>query len=404
MKKIALYFLAAAALFAGCSEKNIEPSVNAEDAWMYDASLPVPIKFTMGDGSLTKGTQVASLDDMVGKKFGFYAVNSGRDADNMGTYTTAIPALLETGWKQGIGATCQLVDGKYMFDFEDGPYYYGQTDWTPYTFYGYYAHYQDVITTPDYTEEDRKDNVNPSNGYIYVRLAIGHTDILWGKAEPVEEGFVTTKNGDKCYGFNAPYLRNGGTQPVMKFKHVTSCVSFKAEQVTSEVSSANLEIVQIDVLQTPVVGNLFIAHVDETLEHTFSQTATLKKGTVSLTSEHGLPVALSAGGSIALGSESLFICPGKQYDVKISYRVVGSEQVMSYTATLMPTTLLKDDNGQQLYDENGEPKTEEGFVAGYSYTYNFKVYSPVDIRIEAEIEPYKPAFDKTEDIDPEDFM
>ena len=116
MKKFALYFLAAAALFVGCSEKNIEPSVNAEDAWMYDASLPVPIKFTMGEGSLTKGTQVASLDDMVGKKFGFYAVNSGRDADNMGTYTTAIPALLETGWKQGVGATCQLVDGKYMFD------------------------------------------------------------------------------------------------------------------------------------------------------------------------------------------------------------------------------------------------------------------------------------------------
>ena len=115
MKKFALYFLAAAALFAGCSEKNIEPSVNADDAWMYDETLPVPIRFSASSGSLTKGA-INNVSDMVGKTFGFYAVDSGADHANPAEgWSISTPKL---SMPQGAMATCEEIgDGKVIFNF-----------------------------------------------------------------------------------------------------------------------------------------------------------------------------------------------------------------------------------------------------------------------------------------------
>ena len=153
MKKIALYILAAAAVFAGCSKNNINTSpVDPEDAWMYDATLPVPIRLGANSTTLTKGAQINSLAAMDGKTFGFYAVNSGNDYAVTGNnWSTSVPSMpLEPG-----------VQGVYnaetnRFDFVGGPYFYDQTDWTPYTFYGYYDfhhlffHFASLSRTPCY--------------------------------------------------------------------------------------------------------------------------------------------------------------------------------------------------------------------------------------------------------------
>ena len=104
MKKIALYILAAAAVFAGCSKNDVNTTpVDPEDAWMYDATLPVPVRLGANTTSLTKGAQINTLEHMNGKTFGFYAINSGNDNDlTENEWSTNVPLMpLEAG-AQGV--------------------------------------------------------------------------------------------------------------------------------------------------------------------------------------------------------------------------------------------------------------------------------------------------------------
>ena len=118
----------------------------------------------------------------------------------------------------------------------------------------------------------------------------------------------------------------------------------------------------------------------------------MDKGQIKL---GGLPQQISATSS-ELGNESLFLYPQPSYKVTLSYAY--GEFTDSYTVELKPVT--------KEIDEEGYVTNVDGFRAGYHYTYNFKVYSPEEIVIEAEIEPYKPAFgdDVWEEVDPEKYM
>lgn len=387
MKKIALYILAAAAIFAGCSKNNIETSpVADEDAWMYDATLPVPIRLGANSGSLTKGEPINDLADMDGKLFGFYAVNSGKDPLEGGWASLNLSDMPLSVEDNGVQGHYNAKTGR--FDFVGGPFYYNQTDWTPYTFYGYYAHVNDV-TNPDHLNGTQEGIIGDDR--IFVRLGIGHNDILWGKAEADS---VITANKEICYGFNAPYLRNGGAQPVMTFKHMTACVTFNVQQV-GNANNLPMQVETVKILNTPVYANLVIAsNVPTIKEGAF--TATKVDGTIEL---GGLPQTISTT-STKLGNESLFIYPGPSYKVELSYSYGTSTD--SYIAELKPVT--------KVMDEEGNETEESGFIAGYHYKYNFKVYSPEEIVIEAEIEPYIPAFgtdadgnDIVQDYDPEEY-
>ena len=385
MKKIALYFLAAAAVFAGCSKNNVETTpVADEDAWMYDATLPVPIRLGASTNTLTKGNPIETLEQMDGKLFGFYAINSGKDSLE-GAWSTNVPNM-------PLSLKFDGVQGHYnaatrRFDFVGGPYYYDQTDWTPYTFYGYYAHVKDV-TNPDYVET--QEGVIATEK-IFVRLGIGHNDILWGKAEADS---VKTTSGETCWGFNAPYLRNGGNQPVMTFKHMTSCVSFKVQQVGTDAITMNIDSVVVE--NAPKRANLVIASKNASEEGKFASVLG-DRGPIYL---GGMPQKITTV-SKDLGNESLFLYPQQSYEVRIDYSYGNSKD--SYTAKLEPKTkfIMKD----------GTVKDSLAFIAGYHYKYNFKIYSPEEIVVEAEIEPYKPAFgtdadgnDIVQDYDPEEYM
>ena len=369
MKRIALYFLAAAALLVGCNEKNIDtPSVDTEDAWMYDETLPVPIRFSADNGSLTKGA-INSVTDMVGKTFGFYAINSGIDPEG-GAWSIKTDIQMP----QGAMATCEEIgDGKVRFNFVEGPYYYGQTDWTPYTFYGYYAHIDD-INAPDYSEDQTE---NLTSDYIYVLLNIGHTDILWGKAAPEAPGSVTTSKGSIAYGFNAPYLRNGGKQPFMTFKHVTACVEITAQVEASQQVGAdpiNMTVAEFMALDVPVQDALFIAHKDEAKEGCFAGQARVVKDTLFMS---GIDTEkLLSNTPEALG-DPLFLAPtAGPVNTELKYMVNGKE-----------------------FKTKIELNPQGGFVAGYRYKYNLKIAAPEQIIIEATVEEYKDAWVGSTDID-----
>ena len=371
MKKFALYFLAAAALFAGCSEKNIEPSVNADDAWMYDETLPVPIRFSASSGSLTKGA-INNVSDMVGKTFGFYAVDSGADHANPAEgWSISTPNL---SMPQGAMATCEEIgDGKVRFNFLEGPYYYEQTDWTPYTFYGYYAHIED-IEAPDYSEDQYE---NKTSEYIYVFLNIGQTDILWGKAAPAAPGSVETSKGSIAYGFNAPYLRNGGKQPFMTFKHVTACLEVTAQVEASKQAGASpvkMTIKEFELKEVPIKDALFIAHKDATKEGTFANQARRQTGSLFM---KGIDPAMILTDSPQSIGNSLFLSPVQgPITTSLKYVVGGTE---------FTTNIVLNPQG--------------GFEAGKRYRYNFKIAAPEQIIIEATVEPYIDAWDENIDVD-----
>lgn len=382
MKKIALYILAAAAILAGCSKKNIETTpVNSEDAWMYDATLPVPVRFSVSNDSFTKAQPIENVDALVGKKFGFYAVNNGADEDE-GAWNTSVPDM---EMPQGAEAVAvKKTDGRVMFEFTEGPYFYEQTDWTPYTFYGYHAHVNDTAN------EDWGDNQGDDSfsNRISVHLNIGHTDILWGKAEAKDEYGAWKQATNGAYGFNAPYLRNEGLQPVINFEHVTACMQFNALAVASGQTGAEskvIEVIGFNILQTPVEADLFIAHRDSQYEGTFAAGV---PGTISITgltetSPKELTPLPSASAisenSTSLG-DPLFICPTTSaVKIELTYRVKGSDEVYPYTVTL--------------------PNPTSEYKKGYKYSFCFKIYSPEEIRIEADVKPYVSAWDGYEDVD-----
>jgi len=374
MKKIALYILAAAAVLVGCSKNNADttPVQNGEDAWMTDLSLPVPIRFSAANSSLTKGA-INTVNDMVGKKFGFFAVNG---------YNEHMAHATGLDMPQNAEATCHIVDAnKVRFEFTDGNYYYPQTVHDPYTFYGYHAHLMQSENGQYYMLE--KDS-------IAVRLNIGHTDILWGKAKATPE----TVDGVEYVGFNAPYIRKTGKQPFMNFKHVTSCISFNAktkipEYAATENDADNVVVTGVRVLGTVTSAELCIAHrTRDELEGTFIRSI-VPNGNVSVTKDDAgtnpnLDVTLTTS-SQPLGAD-IFLCPSEEIKVEISYKsvpktgVAGTNNVFKSTYTLRPTV------------EGGS--TVDGFVAGYHYKYTFVVYSPEKIVIEAKVVPYESAFGK----------
>lgn len=360
---------------ASCS-KDINPISSSDpDAWMYDETLPVPIMFTTGGAPMTKSI-INEVKDMDGKTFGFFAVN-GNVADWSKANGLSMP--------QNAAATVSmdnLKDGKVRFAFNEGPYYYDQTSWDPYTFYGYHAH----VAEPD----NYGKTVTMHADSIFVRTEIGRTDILWGWAKAK----TITKNEVEYEGFNARYIRNTQLQPEMNFKHLTACVSFgamtKKPQYAVDMTDADVvKITGVKVLNTVTVAELCVAHKDTTRQGQFG-----KLSGVNVPRTGNIAVAKDVDGTVtaldviisdqftSLG-QPLFLYPSEAITVEIEYEsvangVAGMVQKFTSQYTLAPTV--------------ADGSAVDGFVPGYEYKYNFVVYSPEKIVIEATVEPYKSAF------------
>lgn len=381
MKKIALYILAAAAIFAGCSKKNIDTTpVNAEDAWMYDATLPVPIQFSAGNSSLTKAALIESVGDMIGKKFGFFATNGNIDDWSKSN-------LLDMPQNAVATVSASDINGDLVrFKFDDGTYYYDQTSWDPYTFYAYHAQVSG--------RDEFGQTITQHSDSILVRADIGRTDILWGcaKAETLYDGEVSYE------GFNARYIRNSSRltgktiQPTIKFKHMTACVQFRAKTLAPEYAenfadADELKIVSMYVDDAIVKHSLCIAHKTQPEKQgTFAKLKNVNlpaKGDLYVsTDDEGANTALNVvlNETAAEVGKPLFIHPGDEIKIVVEYQTNVNGTVKNFTSayTLKPTV------------ENGS--VVNGFKAGYRYNYTLVVYSPERVVIEAQVDKYTSAF------------
>ncbi|MBE6238901.1 MAG: fimbrillin family protein [Bacteroidales bacterium] len=389
MKRFSIILLGALAIvMAGCS-KNIEPTSPDPDAWMHDASLPVPVLFSTGSQPMTKATAIDAAADMVGKDFGFFAFHQNMASWGSSSGNTFADNGI-VGWKQNLKGTIATVPatGNVQFTFDDGPYYYPQSSVNNYTFYGYHAHVLD-------------EEVRPQSGSVSVVVALGHNDILWAKAAAED---ITDAEGTTYQGFNARYIRksleNGAVQhPLMAFEHLTSAVSFSAKTDKSVFAEENpgkdiVTINKISILNTNLKANLCIAHkTDESKEGTLAE----RTSDIGAIDSGNITVQLDETPKPLIGQNNyFFIMPteeGEGITVQLDYTVDSGE---GKVITSSSTYELKPEV------QKGDMAGKVGFFAGYRYDYNFIVYTPERIVIEATVEPYEEAFNGPVDVLPKD--
>lgn len=368
---------------ASCS-KDIAPVPSPDpDAWMYDETLPVPIRFGVGELPATKGA-IETAADMVGKEFGFFATSH-----RYPNWTIQFPNPYGLDMPQNALATCvanPTDPSKVTFEFSQngGPYYYPQLSNDNYTFYAYHSHLADSVQVLRNKETQKY--------AIVVKVGVGKTDVLWSKAAATP--VTVTENGvENTYdGFNARFLRKGGLQPSMTFDHLTACVSFNAQTKKSAFSSSNegkdqIKITGITVLNTPILAQLIVASQDDNYK---------KEGTLIPSKRENLSESASfmlTDTPAQIGTD-FFLAESNSIKVRLDYDVISGEAggaTASYSSEYTLEPVVK----------NGDKAGETGFFAGYRYNYNFVVYTPERIAIEATVEPYVSAFNEPESVNPD---
>ena len=382
---------------ASCS-KDIAPVPSPDpDAWMYDETLPVPIRFGASSQPLTKGEAIEGPADMAGKDFGFFAFHDAMTSWGSTTGNTFVDNGI-SGWSQNMIGECVVSGDKVQFDFDGGPYYYPQISTDNYTFYGYHA---------------RTTEVRPSTNSIDVVVEIGHEDILWGKAEAEEFTLGEGVNAVTYEGFNARYIRKSteedldadgnpdGTarHPFMEFKHLTSRLSISAKTEKSQYAENNagkdqVTITKVSVLNTDVKANLRVAHrTDATAEAVFSKRAHDGKGNI----DSGNISVLLTETSQSLCDDFFILPEGENSKVTLQIDfTVDSGEGKTYTTSSVYTL-------DPEIKADGELKGKHGFFPGLHYKYNFIVYTPERVVIEATVLDYVSAFGdgETEDVYPD---
>ena len=368
IKRISIFLLGALAMImAGCS-KEPHTAAPGENDWVHDLTLPVPIQFSTAATPATKSA-IETADQMVGKNFGFFAV------DKAASDLTAPNGLSEIF--NNVSAQCALTDnytedGRQIVDFSwttGTSYYYPMTSKINYNFYGYHLWNSGASVT-----SETRITVPVS----YSGKSLWTTDILWGEAvaEP-----KSPEGSDLVYnGFNAAYVRKIG-KPMIDFKHATARVSFKATLAEDPDAKEGVQVDQFKLMNVPSSANLCVVDIlDPSLNGTFVD--------LGEPSESGCPIPGSNLGTLEQGvtaeiATDMFIPPmTESLVVRILYRVV-----MENGST----------GGQQTADYEIDPKlfnaSLNGYEAGKHYIFNLKFYSPERIVIDATVQEYENAFD-----------
>lgn len=251
MRKFSLYaILVAVCLAAGCNKERYETAIPGENDWIYDASLPVPIKFGISQSGVETKAGIVNTWDDVDKNFAIFGLPKNSD----------IPWTNATGgkiiWNEP--ATITEINGKGILDLggEDSDFYYpANENKTNYSFFGFYP--QDAATSV-YLRDSSSVNATVTID--------GKTDLMWAKkvAEPITE----TEGGKPYDGYNARYIRkNGAQQPNLDFKHLLSAlkIEFQYGGVENDlIKSAQITINSVTIKDFAKSATLLVALRDAT--------------------------------------------------------------------------------------------------------------------------------------------
>lgn len=409
MKRFSIILLGALAIMmAGCSKDVHTASKEpVSDDWQVNLDLPVPIEF--GSGSVQTKAPINSINDLLT----YVDENGTLHNKSIGVY--AIDKNASTIVKEDL-----LLDNHraYYIENEDGtkelslmqkesqginhdPQYYPIVSEKSYDFYGYYAR------TADENIAEISDETK-----ILVNVSVGShkDDILWAKA-------TTGENSD---GYHARYIRkNPDKKPTLNFKHVTSCLRFRAIYAPTYDDEGNI---------TSEMESIYISSIKFKNLHQTAQLCVLdvvNPANASKLTVTGDPVPLDAQRDVVLETKNnivadelfdldadgkrvykptplcddFFIAPQDEVleaEFVINYKPKGGKEVsQKVTYKLDPASL-----GARM-NEDGKVVDEEGnvirlFEAGYWYGFNIKVYSPEKISINVSLSDYNTAFGTTD--------
>ena len=393
MKRFSIIFLGSLAIMmAGCSKDVHTASKEpVSDDWLVNVEFPVPIEF--GTGSIQTKASFDSMDDLLtvdgGTKhsFGVYAIDKA-------TSTIEQDDLLLDNHR---AYYLENTDGSKSFTLvqkgstgiNPDPQYYPMVSEKSYDFYGYYARKGDSEIT----------GIGGSQIMVNVPVGSSKDDILWAKASTGMSG------NDYNDGYNARYIRkNPDDKPTLNFKHVTSCLKFKAiyapNEGETEPDMSEIKITALKIKSIPTQAQLCVIDVAEP-ENASQLFPTGDATDVDINGALAYQTNLIASkdGDTYVAADlcdDFFIAPQDealevQFTIKYTPATGTAAKSQTVTYTLDPSQLGadKNDNGQ-IEDDYGN--VIRLFEAGYQYGFSLKIYSPEEISIDVTIESYKNAF------------
>lgn len=385
MNKFGIIFLVFAAVVAvGCSKHVAAETQPAEDAWMYDESLPVPIQFGVSGVSVKVRSPFNSLDDLVGEDFGIIAMDVEQDV-----------VLLE-----GETATCvyDAVKDRQMLQFEREKYY-PYTSECNFSFFAYY----------------KGDNPNvPAFEDDCVKLTIegeqwGHQDVLWARsdAERLHVRYSSSmgryiqvqkiSSAEAYYdGFNAAYIRylaKGKPAQYAESEWYTHTYENYMPRLSFEHASTNLR---------------FMAVLDSESPTAFDSTPVIKSVSIS-------------GADIHTGADLIVVnkTDGQEGYLDVSNHPIGSLSLFNDEVSIVPTEegiLLGDglfiqplNKGSRLFmkveiEHNSEVKPlnvemtiPSNLKPGHYYTFELKLYKTTGVELAvADVAPWVEGWNSSE--------
>ncbi len=391
MKKLSYTTILAAAclLLPGCSDDAADKSLVSPDVLVADSE--VEIKLSSNSSNLVTRAGVVGEGDSF----------STSGSNDMGIFCLAEEALPEAlnapeiDWTRlpseandvaMYNVSAKVKSGNVVF--HDGAhYYYPQSNWYRYRFYGYY--------TAKAGKKDDAGNliVETSKNNITVPLTFnGYDDILWGKSGDADDDF-------KEYAYSAKYYRKHIDNekensdyytdpniiiPKMTFHHVMTCLQFsvKAEDEAAE----SMTIKSIELMDAPEDLKLIVADkedesnegkviVDENSE--LVNVPLMDVVNPNLTNATEIPQTLITSTETVIGGSdgypaAFYVLPQKEHKIRVSMIKDGRE-LPPYEAIVNLPDFQKD---QTTY-------------VGYQYTVKLKIYGPQEISLKATLEDWK---------------
>lgn len=369
MKKF--FFFAAAVVAMAACQKEAQLSSNEFAAPVEDGA-PVAVMFNSNVKASVSTKAQGGVDAWDATQnlhiYGYQRVRGGVD------YTTAVPFI------NNVVAASPAADAENnqlaVLNEAGKPFYYVGNN--TYDFYGYYV--DDLAAEPQTTATG-----------VYVPVTItGGEDLMVAKADPSVDGAALA---DYRFAYSA-YAARRGVQPTLNFQHqlvrfrfqITSGTTFE----TTGDAEKNMYVTGL-TLNARNTADLYVAGETVGLQNISDARAdlalrSLVDGALVDLVAYEVPDkdAVVVEGANILG-ESLMVIPNEVVD--------GEADTFKATLTMtqfgetqeLPLTLSIAD----VKDAEGNPVNQTQFTAGYSYLITVKVYGLEEVKISAELEPWK---------------
>lgn len=349
MKKIfnIVTILVAAISIIGCNK--IEQEID-ENAWIYDETKSVPVRFATSSSSQTKAIKSGLISGTVMNDLdiGIIAV-ADRDRDSVSVVWS--PELDNSIFMDNVKVTTTRA-GEIVFSPK---VYYPFSSQYAYNFYSYYPYTNHRGESAVYDTE---------NGYYSITYTIGDTDILWAKSQ------AQTYNG--IQGFNAVYSRAIAVDnkdeylPRLDYEHKMTALVFNVVGKQENIVDYDVKVTQVSMLNIPTSASLIVA---DSLDEREGELILSELGTY--TREVNTSV-----GTVSSEICTMIVPSDTSYTVKLRLSVAGANESFVELS---------------IGGEN------HNYLPGYIYNFTVSINNPEEVTIfETSLQEWKPGSNPVE--------